>query len=319
MMKDLLENKNFFKLVCGAGNEDADEIEKLVYVYAKAGCKVFDLSANIDIVKIAHKALAKAEVKDAYICISVGIKGDPHTNKALIDQNICKKCDKCKKICPQNAILEDIHSNYVKSKKCIGCGKCLQSCQFGAISIYEKEINFEEILPPIIDTGIDCLEFHATIKNNFEVLEKWNLLNSIYDGMMSICIDRSNLSNEELVQRIKKMTQKREPYTTIVQADGAPMSGGVNDYRTTLQAVATAEIVLKENIPVYVTLSGGTNSKTAELAKLCGLNISGIAIGSFARKIIKEYVEDKNFWNDTLLQNGAIKKAKELINKSICI
>ena len=30
MLKDLLEDKKCFKLVCGAGNEDADEVEKLV-------------------------------------------------------------------------------------------------------------------------------------------------------------------------------------------------------------------------------------------------------------------------------------------------
>ena len=45
MLKDLLEAKKCFKLVCGAGNEDAAEVEKLVMLYAKAGCKFFDLSS----------------------------------------------------------------------------------------------------------------------------------------------------------------------------------------------------------------------------------------------------------------------------------
>ena len=50
MLEDILKNKNCFKLVCGAGNEDKNEVEKLVYLYSKAGCNIFDISANIDVI-----------------------------------------------------------------------------------------------------------------------------------------------------------------------------------------------------------------------------------------------------------------------------
>ena len=40
------------------------------------------------------------------------------------------------------------------------------------------------------------------------------------------------------------MIESREDYTTIIQADGFPMSGGDDNYKSTLQAVATAEIVM---------------------------------------------------------------------------
>ena len=63
----------------------------------------------------------------------------------------------------------------------------------------------------------------------------------------------------------------------------------ITDYKTTLQAVATAEIVQNEKFPVYIMLSGGTNSKTAELANMCGINYHGIAIGSYAREIVRKY------------------------------
>ena len=43
MLKDLLEAKKCFKLVCGAGNEDTLEVEKLVTIYSKAGCNFFDV------------------------------------------------------------------------------------------------------------------------------------------------------------------------------------------------------------------------------------------------------------------------------------
>ena len=46
MLKDLFEQKKCFKLVCGAGNEDIDEVEKLVTIYSLAGCNFFDVCAK---------------------------------------------------------------------------------------------------------------------------------------------------------------------------------------------------------------------------------------------------------------------------------
>ena len=43
---DLLQSSNYFKLVCGAGNEDKNEVEYLTYVYTLAGCSGFDVSDN---------------------------------------------------------------------------------------------------------------------------------------------------------------------------------------------------------------------------------------------------------------------------------
>lgn len=92
MLKELLETKHCFKLVCGAGNEDIEEIKRLVYIYAIAGCRFFDLSANEDVIKVAREALDMAKVYDAYLCVSVGIKNDPHVEKAVIDYERCVNC-----------------------------------------------------------------------------------------------------------------------------------------------------------------------------------------------------------------------------------
>ena len=138
-------------------------------------------------------------------------------------------------------------------------------------------------------------------------------INKIYDGMLSICTARGHLSEEKMLQLIKKTTENRNPYTTIVQADGFPMSGGKDDYKTTLQAVATAEIVQNSKLPVYIMLSGGTNSKTSELAQMCGINYNGIAIGSFARKIVSRYIEREDFLRNKYVFNEAVSIAKNLI------
>ena len=297
MLKNLLDNSKIFKLVCGAGNENEQEIYELVSLYAKAGCKFFDLCAKPEIVKSAKKALADVGVEDAYLCVSVGIKNDPHVSKAVVDKEKCLKCGKCKDVCLQNAISG---MGTVDKKNCIGCAKCYKICPTKAISIHSEEKILSEVLPEIIELGIDCIEFHAMGLDEEEIESKWSYINSIYDGMLSICTSRGKLGDEQMIARIKNMIKNRAPYTTMVQADGFPMSGGQDDYKTTLQAVATAEIVQNANLPVYLILSGGTNSKTGSFAKMCGINYNGIAIGSYARKIIRN-------------QTNAIEIAKNLI------
>lgn len=309
MLKDLLEAKKCFKLICGAGNEDVKEVANLVALYAKAGCKFFDLSASEEIIDAAKRGLKFAGVNDAYLCISIGIKNDPHVNKAVVDYDKCISCYSCDSVCPQKAI------KYAKVKKirCIGCGKCAKICPKGAISFVSEEKDLQEVLPPLIENGIDCIELHAMGLNDEEIEEKWEYLNTVFGGILSICTSRGKLSDEKLVDRVKTLTCRRESYTTIVQADGFPMSGGKDDYKTTLQAVATAEIIQNENLPVYLLLSGGTNTKTAELANMCGINANGIAVGSFARKIVRKYIERDDFLTNEYAFNSALEIAKQLV------
>lgn len=306
MLKELLEAGKCFKLVCGAGNEDALEVEKLVALYSKAGCKFFDVSAKPEIIDAAKKGL---QGREGYICVSVGIKGDPHVRKAQIDYEKCAGCHKCEEICPQKTIK---HCK-VKTARCIGCGKCYTVCTHGAISFLSENKDLREVLPPLIEKGIDCIEFHVIGEDESGIYEKWDYINSLYDGLLSICTARGKLSEEKMISRIERMTAIRKSYTTIVQADGFPMSGGKDDYKTTLQAVATAEIVQNAKMPVYIMLSGGTNSKTAELAKLCDINYNGIAIGTFARKIVSRYIEREDFLKNDYIFNEALNIARSLV------
>ncbi len=313
MLKELLETNHCFKLVCGAGNEDIEEIKRLVYVYASAGCRFFDLSANEEVIQAAREALDLAKVYDAFLAVSVGIKNDPHVNKAVIDYDRCVNCGSCEAVCPQGAI----HYAKVKKVKCIGCGRCWKVCSRAAISYISEEKNLEEVLPPIVEKGIDCIEFHAMGLNEEEIKSKWEYINNNYEGLLSICTSRGKLSDEALIKRISEMIKDRKAYTTIIQADGFPMSGGSDDYKTTLQAVATAEIVQNAKLPVYLMLSGGTNSKTTELAKMCSIKYSGVAVGSYARKIVKRWIEREDFWRNPNVLTSAIEAAKPLIDSVI--
>lgn len=303
-----------FKLVCGAGNEDCESVKRLVYVYAKAGCRFFDLSARKEILESAKAALKLANVNDAMLCVSVGIKGDPHITKAKINESKCIKCGNCLRNCPNDAIFSSI---IIDEKKCIGCGICSKKCPTEAISMFEKDVNVKEILPYMVKNGVEVLELHIMGHDKNDLASKWNIINDCNPKFASICIDRENFGNKEALSRIKEMIAYRKPYTTIIQADGIPMSGADDTFKTTLQAVAMAEIIQNANLPVHIMISGGTNSKTRELAELCGIKYWGIAIGSWARKIVKEQLTTEDFWKNEEIQISAIKIAKALITSAI--
>ena len=301
------------KIVCGAGNEDAESVKRLVYIYAKAGCKLFDLSARKEILAAAKEATELAEINDIHFCVSIGIKGDSHIRNAKVDTFSCNKCGVCYKNCPNDAIDSFL---LINEKKCIGCGICANKCPNQAIKMYDKDINVAEILPYMVLNSVEILELHIMGHDKHDLDYKWKVINECNPKFASICIDRENFGNKEVLSRIKEMIAIRKPYTSIIQADGIPMSGSDDTYKTTLQAVAMAEIIQNAKLPVHIVLSGGTNSKTAELAKLCGIDYWGIAIGSWARKIVKPYICMPDFWTNKDAQTKAIEIAKDLVAKS---
>ena len=127
--KSIMNNGELFKMICGAGNEDADEVYKLCLVYTLAGAKAIDMSANIDVVKSAvngvedaEALLGKYKLKNytrPYLTVSIGMPGDHHVRKALINDD-CVECGKCIPACPTAAIPE---SYVVIASRCIGCGE----------------------------------------------------------------------------------------------------------------------------------------------------------------------------------------------------
>ena len=95
------------------------------------------------------------------------------------------------------------------------------------------------------------------------------------------------------------------------------MSGNDDELGTTLQAVATAQLFQNAKLPVFIMMSGGTNTKSTELAKLCGVNPHCIAIGSYARKIVKKYLLMDNLLSDKEIFSEAVEVARSLVEKSL--
>ncbi len=317
--KKILTNGHFFKLICGAGNEDADEVYKLVLVYSLAGALGVDLSANPKVVASCKRAIERARelapqfgIKKyvaPFVTVSVGMAGDPHVRKARIIAENCTHCNACIPVCPTDAIPKEL---VIIRDRCIGCGACAVACQDDAVTYAHNEINMERVLRECIEAGAENIELHANVLDHEPTLIEWKLCARLLPkGFLSVCTDRGYLSNHELINRIKMMLEHAEG-RMIVQADGIPMSGGKDDYNTTLQAVATADIVAKSQLPVYILVSGGTNSKTMELSQQCGVPCAGASLGTYARHKVYPFINDKNFPNNGLLEK-AVKVAQELV------
>jgi len=321
-LKQILLEHRYFKVVCGAGNEDPEEVRRLTLVYTLAGANGIDISANVEVVNACMSGIDKAyelapllgkkiETRP-FVNVSVGLKGDPHVRKAIIDAEKCIQCGLCQIACEQKAINEEY---VVMDYRCIGCGNCADVCQYEAVTFYHKRIDFDKILPQCIEAGAENLELHAIIDDDASVIADWKLINNLVpNNFISMCLDRSQLSNKHLINRIQTV-YSISGERTIIQADGDPMSGGSDNFNTTLQAIAIADIIQKNGIPVMLLGSGGTNSKTGELAKLCSVSLNGVSIGTYARKIVQPMISEGDIENN--IQN--IKKAAAMAEKLINI
>ena len=280
---DTLNKKKIFKLVLGLGNRHFEEIENLVTIYAIAGADMFDINPSKEAVEAVMRGVKKSgkTPDDFYYSISMGLSGDKHIQKCYIDKSKCKNCGKCAKKCQQNAIVPDKNCYKVITQNCIGCQKC-DDCK--AISFTESEYDVEKIVKIAKKYKLDCIEIHLSTKKIPDKEIKYVIEN--FEGALSLCLDRKFYSNERVKKLITKVIKWKGDANFIIQADGVPMSGGDNTFNSTLQAVAMAHLV--QPYGAYIFMSGGTNAKTAELAKLCSLRYNGISIGSYARKIVKD-------------------------------
>jgi len=328
----LFEEGKYFKLVCGAGNENAEEVRRLTIIYVLAGCNGLDISATPEVVKACvsgiktAKELAlrlnKAIPVDPFITVSVGMGGDHHVRKAFIVDD-CVECGKCIPVCPTDAIPE---SYEIIRGQCIGCGNCEAACppKVAAVRYEHNAKELSRILPECIKLGAENIELHAAVSDNDAIMQEWRTVCEAQpNNYVSMCLDRLHLSNTHLIERIKE-AKEIAGERMIIQADGVPMSGGEDDFNTTLQAIAIADIIDKDlrqkdrnYKSLHMLLSGGTNSQTKKLATLCNVPFAGVSIGTHARKIVKEFVMNENFDNDLDSLSSAVLIAEDLIKDSI--
>ena len=354
-LQNLLDTGQYFKMICGAGNEDTEEVRRLAMIYTLAGAKGLDISTTPSVVLAAVDGINRAyEIADKlnidigikpFIMISVGMPGDHHVRKAYIHEDLCIKCGLCvAPVCPTVAIepIEiKVETAFVIEEKCIGCGACSAVCPImDCITYSHNDKLLEELLPHCIELGAENIELHAAVAETDVIMKEWEtVIKSNPDGHNSMCLDRLHIGNFELKNRIEKALEMTKPGLMILQADGYPMSGGQDDFNTTLQAVATADVVNKNfnmrlnkktkqlqytrRKKLNVVLSGGPNTLTADLAVQGDVRFQGVAVGTFARNLIYDRIktnypyDDDNFYKDYDNIKQAYLIGKNLVDSNI--
>lgn len=318
MLQKLLKERKCFKLICGASNQNLNDIEKLTAVYYAAGVRYFDLSADKKVLQSALNGIRRVSDRDDFfLCASLGLSGDVHLRKAKMQQQKCIGCGRCAVDCLNKAICRSNDIFVIDKDKCIGCSSCSNSCKSGAIELIDVATSIEQSLNEIKDFPVSSIELHSNGQDKNQLLESWNHLNKTFKGLLSLCLSSQDLDQNTYIELVSSLVSTREAYSTIIQADGNAMSGSNNLQTTTQKALEVAKIVEDANLPVFIIPSGGTNAQTSKLAKKAQINIHGVAMGTFARLYVTEYVDLEEFWVGSQVFESAAKKAKILVNETL--
>ncbi|MBQ3641372.1 4Fe-4S binding protein [bacterium] len=301
-------NNKILKFISGAGNENFENIKRYSYIFIKAGFDVIDVSPLKNSIQAVHDAEKLAE-KDIKLCVSVGLGDDIHFNKAQLLPHLCNKCLNCVSSCPQLAIDNEV---IINQSDCIGCMKCVNVCPNSAIKMISNENTPIFQLNNVLSEKFDMLEFHCISSDISLIKNSYKQLKEIFSGEIGICLNRSKLNKNQIVDLLSEISDGNK---LIVQADGKSMSGGSDDLYSSVEAVDFAKELRQSNLNLYLILSGGTNSRTSELAYKNDVNIDGIALGSYARKFVHPYIICEDFWENKTIQDNAVQRVLQLADE----
>ena len=122
------------KLCNGKGElEDIDKLEKLAHNIIKSSvCGLGQTAPNPVLSSLKY---FRDEFIEHAVDKNCRTKECKAISKIMINQDICKSCGLCQKVCPVNAIKGELRDKReIDQTKCIKCGTCLASCPFKAIN-----------------------------------------------------------------------------------------------------------------------------------------------------------------------------------------
>lgn len=326
-----LLTRQWFKLICGASYQHLPAIRNLALVYTLAGVDCIDMAADPAVINAARAGMAIALnlsneqsrqlVTSPWVMVSINNGEDPHFRKAEFDAAHCPtSCDRpCVTACPTHAIGFDklregfIHIGGVQDELCYGCGRCLPLCPVQIIHTREQAYALEDIT----FTAIDAIEIHTQSWRVSEFRSLWQRLAPRMGSLKLVAVSFPDCDNlKEYLLELLNCMQPLPPQL-IWQTDGRPMSGDIGN-GTTRAAVQLCQKVLNMQLPMgFVQLAGGTNASTVAKLRAANIKASGIAYGSYARKLVAEFLEaggDRLEEHPQLL-SLAVKQAQSLVSQ----
>ena len=228
--------------------------------------------------------------------LSVNISKDPHFRLVALDKDLCTECEACIPTCPSNAFFMSPGFTY-NSDLCFGCSNCIEYCPVEALEFKDWNPYNPQELNRLLNMGARSFEIH--LSKDFDAFRKFyrsiDLKNVIIE---SFSIGSELLNEEELINAkniiLEEVYQRpgAETRAIIIQTDGIPMSGArIKNQEKDLKAIQNAEILINSmegDIPnnLFIQIAGGINENSLKKAQQLGVNINGVAIGSWLRNKI---------------------------------
>ncbi|NLF84459.1 MAG: hypothetical protein GX568_10855 [Candidatus Gastranaerophilales bacterium] len=297
-----LENGTYRKIICGAANTSEQQIERMSLVYSLCGADVIDIAPQREMYEAAKRGISMAaeivaqnpelfpKFKPSLIMKSINVGDDKHFRKANFNLAQCVQCLDCVKACQSGALTVDDGKKSFNQQKCYGCAMCVESCQHNAVSMVM--ISDNPFATGDFPEKPDAIELH-TGNSSIEKVKAFvelhkNVLNKV--GIISISVDTMRFNAAELVDYATALLEMFDR-KIIIQADGVSMRGGSRK-SSTLPTLSAALVLFNAGIDAYIQLSGGTNHLTQKFVDMTDLKIAGIGFGTFAKKIILNYIEE---------------------------
>ena len=316
---DALENKRWFKLICGASYQEVSVIRNLALVYCLAGADCIDVSADEAVLKAAQDGISQALALGAgsppWLMVSFNDAQDPHFRKAWFDAAQCpSSCSRpCLTVCPTDAIAAS-----VVQERCYGCGRCLSLCPYGLIEARGFTTEVAQLAPRLLPY-VHAVEIHTQTGHQAQFQRLWQQLASYLDRLelVSISCPDPSPSDDRVLQYLRELyaLMHPRPKRLMWQTDGRSMSGDIGK-GTTYPTMRFAQKFLAAGLPGYVQLAGGTNHHTwSKLQQSDALRnrVHGIAYGSYARRLIDLSQAPFKLELQPLMLEQAIGQAQSLI------
>jgi len=306
-----LEERRFFKLICGASYRNTDFISQLARIFASAGAHVIDVGARPELVAAVRRGLAAAETPIAglpLIMVSVGINQDVHFLRVEKDFARCEQHGYCANACPHEVFV----GQEIRLENCLGCDHCVVACPEDALTLVPREplSELQALLGECFEAGAGAVEVHtghgdrAELQQILQTLAPWRE----QIQLLAFSLGAHGQSETELVTLAQELVTLAGP-EIIVQADGQPISGRKGK-KSTLPCLELAQSLHRAEISAYIQVSGGTNNLTGQLARELEIPIHGIGMGSFARKHLNLSPSDPL---NSELYGAALERARELV------
>lgn len=132
-------------------------------------------------------------------------------------EKLCIKCERCVKVCPNNALRVDAKGWYINRELCNLCRRCVNECLRGALKILGERLTPEQVMKEILkDIEYYKISGGGVTLSGGEPLAQPRFASAIFrlcrDIGINTCLDTSGYGSKEALERVL-------PFTDLVYFD----------------------------------------------------------------------------------------------------